>query len=224
MRILKWKRKIKPSPARFKKEFDFAMNFVKQTLEREKNNKDKIIILDFMLTVIKEDLKTDLLSHILYSKEHFERYFRYPIPLFYYDEKGNEIAIKELGAVELNLAQDCVLALPWHQERLCEQIKNIFTNKFIYDEYNQWGYYFPYIGLCYVYNGIHSVASGIVHKKGTITVEQYDITELFSHIYTDGQNWYSSHNDNNLGRLADFRLGIIYEIAKVKHQLEQTAL
>ncbi len=204
-------------------EYRYAMDFIQDVLKTEASVEDQLIIVNFMLDVVKEDLKMDLLSYIFYSKEDFSREINWPFPVKYRDEIDNELSIEE-GAAEVDLTQNCVLVLPWSRNRLCNQIVNIFKNDFCYDERNHKAWYFPYISLCYVHNGRHSVASGVVHKKGKIKAQQYDITKLFSHIYTDGQNWYSSHNNNNLGRLVDFRLGIIYEIAKVKHKLEQTAL
>ena len=203
-------------------EFTHAMDFMKLVLETEKSDKDKVIVLDFMLKAIREDLKTDLLTYIFYSEEYFAGRLDYPFPLYYSDEQGNELSLKEEEAIEIDLAQDCVLTLPWNRSRLRNQIKNLFNNDFVYDSNNHWAYYFPYLRLCYVYNGKHSVASGIVYKKGRIEAKQYDITELFPHIHTDGQSWYNSHTREKKGDLADFRLGIIYEIAKTKHQLEKS--
>mgnify|MGYP000850276041 CR=1 FL=1 len=219
-KMLKRPRKTVKSTERPAQEFIHAIDFMKLVLETEKSDKDKIIILDFMLSAIREDLKTDLLTHIFYSEEHFNRRLDYPFPLFYSDEQGNEISLKEEKEIEIDLAADCVLTLPWNRGRLRNQIKNLFNNDFVYHSNNHWAYYFPYLGLCYVYNGKHSVASGIVYKKGKIEAKQYDITKLFPHVYADGQNWYNSHTREKKGKLADFRLGIIFEVAKAKYQLE----
>lgn len=201
-------------------EFNFAIGFVKEIFEYEKSDNEKIIILDFMVNVIKEDLKAELLSYIFYSDDHFSRDLRYPFPLFYCDEHGNERSLPQGEMVEVDLVKDTVLVMPWHHDRLRIQIKNIFSNDFVYEPSNHKAYYFPYIGLCYVYNGKHSVSCGIVHKKGAIRAETYDITKLFPHINTDGKHWYNCHNGERKGELADFRLGIIYELARMKHEIE----
>ncbi|WP_423055302.1 DUF6710 family protein [Zhaonella formicivorans] len=78
-------------------------------------------------------------------------------------------------------------------------------------------YYFSYVDICYVCNGNHSVASGIVYKKGHIEAKVYDITRLFEHVYTDGLYWYNSHNNDILDDLFDFRVGVIYEVSKLKY-------
>ena len=220
MRIFNIKRKSKPPIIVFSQEFSYAIEYVNDVLTRERSTADKIVILDFMIDVIKKDLKTDLLSCIFYSQEHFTRHFRYPFPLFYCDEQGNEQDLPVEGAIQINLAQDDILVMPWHRERLCGQIKNIFSNNFVYDRSNHKAYYFSFIDLCYVYNGNHSVSSGIVFKKGTIEAKKVDLTKLFPHIHTDGKHWYNTHSGNKIGALADFRLGIIYEIAKIKYTVE----
>ena len=204
----------------FSQELKFAMEFITQAFEEEACNKNRIIILDFMINAIKNDLKTDLLSKIFYSKENFKKEFRYPFPLIYFDKERNELSTSKKVFSEINLATTCVLVLPWHRKRLCEQIKNIYHNDFINIKSNHMAYYFPYIELCYVYNGKHSISSGIIHNKGTIEVEQYDITELFPHINTDGRSWYNSHNNEKIGEVVDFRVAIIYEIAKMKYNIE----
>lgn len=202
-------------------EFKHAMSFVNGFLEVEKNIQNKLITLDFILEVVKEDLKTDLLSYIFYSEANFSRQLIYPFPLRYFDEQGNTHFLKEEETVNVDLTHDCVLVLPWRQDRLCKQIINLFRNNFSYDSRNHKACYYPYVSLCYVYNGNHSIASGVVHKKGTIKAQQYDITELFPHIYTDGQSWYNTHTGEKTGDVTDFRISIIYEVAKAKHQLEK---
>jgi len=202
-------------------EFKHAMSFVGEVLETEKSIKDQIIILDFMLEVVKEDLKTDLLSYIFYSEVDFGREINCPFPLNYYDEQGNTLSVKEREKTEVDLAENCVLVLPWRRDRLRRQIINLSNNDFFYDKRNHRAYYFPYVSLCYVYNGNHSIASGTVLKKGKIEAEQYDITKLFPHIYTDGQKWYNSHTGKKTGNVTDFRISIIYEVARTKYQLEK---
>ncbi|WP_332249267.1 DUF6710 family protein [Thermoanaerobacter mathranii] len=47
---------------------------------------------------------------------------------------------------------------------------------------------------------------------------EYDVSKLFDHVYTDGLYWYNTHNNQKLeDDLLDFRIGIIYEISKIKH-------
>jgi hypothetical protein len=198
------------------------VEFAQQVLEKESKKEDKIIILDFMLDVIREDLKTDLLTTIFYNKENFGKEIKIPFPLYYYDKFGNKFHLfqEKKKIVTVNLAEDCVLILPWHRVRMRDSIKNIIKNGFTFDESNHRAYYFSYVDICYAYNGNHSIASGLGYKKGYIKAREYDVSRLFDHIYTDGLYWYNSHNNNKLCDLFDFRIGIIYEISKLKYKIE----
>lgn len=203
-------------------EFAFAMNFAYVTLENEPNKEDQIIILDFILDAIREDLKTSCLTSIFYNRENFEGIHSRPFPDNYYDESGNLLTIPcgDKETKEVDLSKECVLVFPWHRGRLRSQIKNIYRNKFIYQDNNHFSYYYPYLKICYVWNGYHSISAGIVHKKGYIKAKEKDITPLFRHIYTDGLYWYNSHTKEKLFDLFDFRVGLIYEISKIKYKLE----
>ena len=204
-------------------EFTNAIKFAQLALERESKKEDKIIILDFMLDVIREDLKTDLLTTIFYSKENFEKKIGILFPVSYYDEHGNKICLfagKE-KMVTVDLTKDCVLVLPWRRTSMKNTILNIFKNKFEFDKYNHKAHYFSHVDICYVHNGKHSIASGIVHKKGHIEASEWDVSRLFKHVYTDGRSWYNSHNNDKLDDLFDFRVGIIFELAKMKYKVEK---
>lgn len=200
--------------------FSNSMDFVKEAIDREKNPDDRIVVLDFVMNVIKQDLKTYLLANMFYSTEQSNKRFKYPIPLFYNDEQGHEKEVPVLGEVKVDLAKSCVLVLPWNRKKLRNQIKNINDNEFIFDPKNHGAYYFPYIDLCYVHKGKHSISSGIVHEKGSIEATAYDLTKLFAHVSTDGETWYNNHGRKRLNELIDFRIGVIYEIAKIKYAQE----
>lgn len=198
------------------------MDFAHQTLKYESDKEDQLIILDFILDAIREDLKTSCLTSIFYNRENFEGICTEPFPYNYYDESGNILTMpcdSEAKKV-VDLAKDCVLVFPWHRDRLRSQIKNIGRNEFIYQDNNHFSYYYSYLKICYVWNGYHSISSGIVHKKGYIKSKEKDITPLFNHVYTDGLYWYNSHNNKKLFDLFDFRVGLIYEISKLKYRLE----
>ena len=201
-------------------EFEWAMGFVKRALNDEGTNEDKIVILDFILNLIKEDLKTALLTSIFYNEESVT--IDLPFPLVYENESGEQITLEfdKTLTREISLAQDCVLVVAWVKEGLIEQIKNIFNNGFGFEEKNHSAYYYPYIEICYVYNGTHSITSGIGHKKGVIKAEIREITPLFQHVYTDGRYWYNQHTKEKFKELWDFRIGVIFEVAKIKYLLE----
>jgi len=226
--LFKWKRKKKlyrdfVNPVH---EFRYAMEFVKETLEEKKTKEDQILILDFILSVIREDLKYDTLTNIFYREKWFDEGLRIslPFPYHYYDEKGNMLSIYEDKAKvkKVDLAKECVLVFPWHRGRMRDNIKNIGRNEFQYDKFNHKAYYFSPVNICFVYNGMHSITAGIGFKKGYIEAAEYDVTKLFEHVYTDGLYWYNRHNNQKLeDELFDFRIGVIYEISKIKYNIER---
>lgn len=220
MKLLRKKKKAGPE-IEDGQEFFYAMEYVKRYLENEDEPENKIVFLDFVLEVIKNDLKYDLLAHIFYNKEHFKDKFKYPLPLSFWDEEGKEKPISELGVTKIDLGKDFVLVQPWNRKRLYNKIISMNKNKFVYDKLNHFGYHYPYLNLTTIYNGTHSISSGIIYKKGTIEVNAVDITETFPHIYTDGRYWYNVHNKEKKGNVTDFRLAIIYEVAKMKYGLEK---
>ncbi|CAK7051902.1 DUF6710 family protein [Tissierella carlieri] len=204
-------------------EFDNTMDFVQDILEYEHNIEDQIIIIDFISNLVKEDLKTDLLTTIIYSEQHFERNINFPFPYEYYDKLGNRLTIKPEREVmrDVDLSKDCVLVVSWNRERLRNSIKNIYKNEFEYHDWNHLAFYFTHIDVCYAYNGTHSISSGIGHKKGFIKAKEYDISNLFDHLYTDGVSWHSVHDKTKLGDIFDFRIAILYELAKIKYNLRK---
>lgn len=204
-------------------EFREAMDFARQTLQYEKEDKDRIIVLDYIMQVIKEDIKYDLLTTVLYQPDGFDKTINFPFPYGYYDESGKKCSFEILEDVTraVNLATDCVLVLAWNRERMRNSIKNIFERSFTFMPTNHLAYYFDYIDICYAYNGTHSITAGLGHRQGIIEVKKvYDVTLLFNHVYTDGCCWYNKHNGERLCDLFDFRIGVIYEIARIKHGIE----
>lgn len=208
-------------------EFNNTMDFIQGVLKYEKNTQDKVIILDFILDIVREDLKTDLLTTIIYSDEYFKREIDYPFPHECYDGLGNKVFTwpENDPDKDVDLSKDCVLVLSWDRERLKNSIKNIYKNKFEYHDSNHLSYYFTHIDVCYAYNGTHSISSGIGHKKGLIKAKEYDVSKLFDHLYTDdGLSWYSVHDKSKLGDIFDFRIAILYELAKIKYNLQKSNL
>ncbi|OZV13653.1 hypothetical protein CIW83_02965 [Tissierella sp. P1] len=200
------------------------MDFARQTLEYEETNYDKILILDYMINVIKLDLQYDLLTTILYSEEYFSKQVGLAFPIYYYDEQGNQFETypDDGERRKVDLSKDCVLVLSWNRNRLRNSIKNIYKNKFEYHSSNHLAYYFTRIDVCYAYNGTHSISSGVGHKKGFIEAVECDVSKLFDHVYSDGISWYNIHNNSELTIISDFRIAILYELAKIKYNLENS--
>ncbi|ETO38622.1 hypothetical protein V518_1196 [Thermoanaerobacterium aotearoense SCUT27] len=95
-------------------EFKYTLEFVKEVCEEEKTKEDRILILDYMLSVIREDLKYDALTNIFYKEKWFDKGLRLPLPFPYYNKEGIKFSIYEADDKirEIDLANECVLVFP----------------------------------------------------------------------------------------------------------------
>ncbi|MEW6048423.1 MAG: DUF6710 family protein, partial [Bacillota bacterium] len=163
--------------------------------------------------VIRNDLKYDLLTKIFYTRGHLPSWGWLPFPVVCYDGNGDRMEVFEGEGKKrmVNLADDCVLVLPWDR-------RSVGTKDFEFDKTNHRAHYFSPLGICYVSNGKHSVAAGVGHKRGYVEAVEHDVSVLFDHVYTDGRYWYSRHSGERLGLVHDFRIGVLFELARQKRQ------
>jgi uncharacterized protein YnzC (UPF0291/DUF896 family) len=200
--------------------FMAAMQYI-NGLAGYENRSDKILLLDYIIETIKRDLQAEFQSAIIYEYPKV-RTIDNPFPYYYQDKQGESKSIFiENELKDVDLSNDCVLALPWDISRVKNAIRNIYYNDFEFMEDNHMANYYEPVGICYVYNGNHSISSGINHKKGRIQASLCDMTPLFYNIRTDGARWYNIHTGEVMGKLFDFRTGLIFEAAQMRHFLEK---
>ena len=210
-----------PSP---RSDYSFTMDYINFTLEFEKSAKDKIDMIEFFMEMIRKDIQYDLMSKFIYNKmDNIE--ISHPFPIDYFidtsDFQNKAILVREDKVVDLS--KDTVILLPWDRYAFSVIIKSMLNNGFIYSKTNHRGYYFSDIDLCYVYNGNHSIATGIIKREGQIKVKEYDIKNLFKDLITDGLHWYIN-GEKQINEVFDFRIAILYEIAKIKYNLTNNSL
>lgn len=199
-----------------------------ESLESKYSKEEQIIVIDFVMEIIRRDLQYDILTTVLYEKEHFEKSLdAIPFPLRFYDQDENELRIKPCDDYKtIDLSSNCVLSMPWHRYRLLNAILNLRNQDFIYDEKNHMSYYIPELEITIVYNGFHSTGVGIGFSKGNIRAQVLSIRSLFNHVITDGLYWYNKHTKEKLEqrygelRVEDFRFGVLYELARKKYAME----
>lgn len=202
-----------------KKHFMTSMHYINELVGYE-NKSDKILLLDYIIETIKRDLQAELQSAIIYEYPDV-RTIDNPFPYEYRNKQGELKSIFIENEVrEVDLSKDCVLALPWDISKIKGTIKNIFHSNFEFIKNNHMANYFEPVGICYVYNGIHSISAGINYRKGQIQARLFDITPLFYNVRTDGARWYNIHTDEEIGKLYDFRTGLIFGAAQMRHFLK----
>lgn len=200
-----------------KHEFSSVMMYIDAIMKIEKTDKDRILMLDYLADLIKRDIKYDLLTRHIYDVKINRR--AEILPRVYYDEKGVKRNLEPVDNREVSLGDDMVLTIPWCKTKRIETLTLINKKDFIFDKGNHWGYYYSYLDFCFVYNGIHSVSAGDYFQKGFIVVPEIDVSKIFPHIYTDGEFWFNTHTNEKLSLVWDFRIAILYEIAKLKENL-----
>ena len=198
--------------------FNEVINFVNFIISKETDKANQKILLDYILSVVKTDLISEYIADVFYKSE--VREWNSIFPMVYYNEYGEEIHLHENNKIKhVDLGKNNVIVLPWNRDRMVDAIKNVFRNKFRYISNNHMAMYFTEMDLCYVYNGIHSITAGVILKNGVIEAKEIDISQTFKHIRADEKNWYNSHTGEVLLEMCDFRLGVMYEIAKIRHKL-----
>ncbi|WAM33333.1 DUF6710 family protein [Caldicellulosiruptor morganii] len=196
-----------------KREFHFALGFIKKAIEDE-DREGKIEILSFVEKLLKEDLRSDMLTKIIYNPDNMlNRNSWFPQQYLNYDSSSAQI-------IEVDLSTACVIAYPWNSRRYEKMIKILAREDFKYDKTNHFAEYYVPLDICFITNGHHSIAAGCGYKKGSIKAKQVDITPLFEKIYTDGQSWYECGTGKKVFDVPDFRIAILFEIARMKYKLQ----
>lgn len=215
-------------PVLFSHEFNNIMNYIQTAFKHDlmENSqgvteiaKEKIAILDYMLTVIKIDFQYSMFTDSLYKYPDVPIHIWNFMPTVAYDENGVGINLSCGQTKIVDFSTDCVISVPWESERMIHSISHIFHDGFDQTAGSYTGTYFELMDVCYITNGLHHTAAGIVNKSGTVNVNVYHTGLAFSHISTDGANWHNTHTGAILDKVYDFRIAALYEIAKNKYEL-----
>lgn len=121
--------------------------------------------------------------------------------------------------IDINLSKDAVLVCAWSEERFINALlkigKNV-GNKFEYKKINHMATYIYPLGLAIVYNGNHSILSGILKGEGVIQANQtYDLEPTYDYMYFDGVYFRNKDNDEVIYKVRRFEIGILYEIGRL---------
>lgn len=203
-------------------QFNEVLEFAKRGLMLKSDDQDKIELLDYVITVLQNDLKYSLLSEVIYKKQVVDLEHRL-IPSFV-DEFDNVINLHNRCSkfvVDISLVEDCVISVPWDKWRIWDKTSWMLKDPFIRDSNHQ-GIYFPELKLCFVLSGHHSIAVGTIYKKGVIKATECSIEPAFQHLKSDGANWINIHNNKILEEVKDFRIAALFELAKMKYNMESS--
>lgn len=216
--MFKKKKQDKSLPSR---EFNVVISFVANIIKDVSIISDKVDLIDFAMKSIKRDLQYDLLSDLLYKYPNEAVDIKRFIPTLVYDESNNLIeCCDDEPNKAIDLSTDCVIVVPWKPESLITSIKTILKEGFQYDCNNHVGYYFECLDMCYMESGNHHISVAIQNRTGELKVKRFYTQKYFEHLRTDGTYWYNTHTNMKIDEVYDFRIAILYELAKLKNKLK----
>ena len=207
-----------------KRMFNNTMEFAMDLLKNE-DKENSLILLDYLIGVIKKDLEYSMITEIIYKEEHKALDMRGGglMPISVYD-KNNKLVDNIVTKCDkkIYINKDSMVVIPWSYDRFSKSVKTLSKAEFEFQENNHYGRYYDYIDISYVVSGRHSVSSGIgLNKNGYIEIKEKSNTRLlFKHIYSDGVNWINIHNGKIINKLFDYRIGILFELARLKYIIE----
>lgn len=208
-------------------EYNQAISKAELWLETINLKQDQLDFIDFLMGIIRSDIQTDYQAVIIYYTELEDlKDCQLPYPFSYYDENENKHFLNKINEQrELDLTKDSIMVWPWKFEKIRDSFLKLNHQNFETTEDRHKAIFFQGIELTCVYKGFHSVLTGMGLKKGNIIArEVYDICELFPHVDTDGVKWINHHTKEIIQRVPDFRFAILYQLARMKFELENIDL
>lgn len=205
------------------REYSGATDTAKYWIETLKTIQEKLDFIDFLMEIIKDDVRTDYMASIIYCEDIKNiRDERVPFLLHYWDENNEKHFIYcEDEVKELDLATDYVIVWPLSFEKIKDSFVALHHHDFETTDNRQKAFYFQGLDLACVSKGNHSTLVGMGLKKGIIIArEVYNICELFPHVDTDGVKWINHYTKEIIQGVPDFRFAILYQLARMKFEIE----
>ena len=123
------------------------------------------------------------------------------------------------SGIDIDLSKDAILVCAWNKQRFENALLTIgenVGNSFEFDEINHMATYIYPIGVTIVYNGNHSIVSGILKGEGTIQANQtYDLVPTYRYMYFDGVYFRRKDDGSILHKVERFEIGALYEIGRI---------
>ncbi len=188
-----------------------AIDQVDYFVKRAKTSLEKVRAFNYAMYVIRAEYIAQTKAKIFREKK--TDIIRNLFPCGFIDENGARHEFcKEENRRKISLS-DNVAVTAWKIDRLANILPIIYKEGFSPDSNHKANYYTE-IDLTAVYNGNHSVSSGIFCKSGYIYADVFDITQLFDHVDTDGWIWINRHTKERLTDVSDIHIAVLYEIAR----------
>lgn len=202
-------------------------DMIKQSKMFAKSYRELYHYYSYVMNVLRLDLKADCLSAIFrYGEQQISPSLMpvMEIPTFYISEQGERKAWKPDKEMEVSLKEETILLIPWNNERLFYATQNIANCNFkTHLDYNTSRYYTE-LNLCYRENGNHHAAAAMMIGTGNIKAQVYDTKQIFPYVDVDEMgNFITIYDKQKMGK-ADYRIALLYKLAKEKYKMEKNCL
>lgn len=131
----------------------------------------------------------------------------------------NSFTIEDNEKISISLKDNLVIPVAWEMSRFVNNITGIGTdcgNPFEFQKSNHGSTLFLPIGVTIVYNGNHSILTGIIKGEGIIhPTEMVDLAPLYEKVKFDGTHYRDIESNKAIQEVKNFELGAIYEIGRL---------
>lgn len=187
--------------------FSSTLRTIQQLLDSAKLSAQKASILEYAIDIIGKELTFSVPATMLRNGVMPENCdYTIPIPGPTQFEKGN------YSLSGLNVISD-----PWAIDRLGKAIIHVDTDGFRQEYGHYTGIYYKEINLAVITNGKHHLSAAIRKGGGQAKLHVYNLSDAFSRLKTDGAYWYL--DDYMPSKVFDYRIAILYELARIKYDL-----
>ncbi|UGB30707.1 DUF6710 family protein [Metabacillus sp. B2-18] len=218
-----------------KEDFDSIMEFANSVLEQTKKLEEvrgplsdevEHPLID-VVRLVGRKLQTQYLTNLLYKKTESELPSLFPEEVLFdlraslsLDGKEFEDIINELKEEKtVLLSHDLVLPWSWRTSRLVNCIARIGEGRADgpwRQDYNHCVDLWLPMGIAWVGGGNHSISTGIIQGKGSITPEViYDISAVYDYVHCDGVNYYRKEDGFKISPVKNAEIAAIFEIGRL---------
>ena len=190
-----------------KKRFEKTVQTIHTMLNMADCDDEKAAILDYAINVVGRELVYSVSAELLHSGSTPDNR-EYVIPLG---------TITKVARLNCQLDGVNVVIDTYDLEKLKKAIVQVSQNGFHQELSYYTGTFYPEINLVVVENGRHHLSAAAVKNSGSAKLQVCDLKKAFPLLHTDGAYWYI--NDTTPWPVYDYRIAVLYELARIKYDL-----
>lgn len=214
-----------------KEEFDVIFCHVLSVINST-DDETAVVFCDYIIDILLKNMESCMQLNFIYHEKSISGLFSkkkgkepgyktFPYMPKSLKVNGNYINSETDRLVDVDLKNCYLLCNTQKTESLIKTIKILMKKDFAFDRCNHLAMYISYINACaFLSEGVHSLSVAHYMKKGAIKAKLIDLPVIFPYVSTDGLNWYIQDDYHSVVPADDYRLSLIYEIAKAKYNIE----